>query len=104
MVDVFTECKRVLKDDGTLWLNIGDSYAGSGQAAQMRTVNRELIKEQYLRYKVENLWFKAKRLNRYSLDARLCAAFFRLVFKTGYYLAQTKPNARKRYRQMHKST
>jgi DNA modification methylase len=26
MVDVFTECKRVLKDDGTLWLNIGDSY------------------------------------------------------------------------------
>jgi DNA modification methylase len=27
MVDVFREVKRVLKDDGTLWLNIGDSYA-----------------------------------------------------------------------------
>ena len=27
MVAVFRECKRVLKDDGTLWLNIGDSYA-----------------------------------------------------------------------------
>ena len=27
---VFHECKRVLKDDGTLWLNIGDSYWGSG--------------------------------------------------------------------------
>lgn len=27
---VFHECKRVLKDSGTLWLNIGDSYWGSG--------------------------------------------------------------------------
>ena len=27
MVNVFREVRRVLKDDGTLWLNIGDSYA-----------------------------------------------------------------------------
>jgi len=27
LVAVFREVKRVLKDDGTLWLNIGDSYA-----------------------------------------------------------------------------
>ena len=26
MVDVFREVKRVLRDDGTLWLNMGDSY------------------------------------------------------------------------------
>ena len=31
MVNVFREVKRVLKSDGTLWLNIGDSYASSGQ-------------------------------------------------------------------------
>lgn len=30
LVDVFREVRRVLKDDGTLWLNIGDSYAGTG--------------------------------------------------------------------------
>lgn len=30
MVEVFREVKRVLADDGTLWLNIGDSYAGGG--------------------------------------------------------------------------
>lgn len=30
LVDVFHEVKRVLKDDGTLWLNVGDSYWGSG--------------------------------------------------------------------------
>lgn len=29
MVEVFTEVHRVLRDDGTLWLNLGDSYAGS---------------------------------------------------------------------------
>jgi len=27
--EVFTEVRRVLTDDGTLWLNIGDSYSGS---------------------------------------------------------------------------
>jgi DNA modification methylase len=30
LVDVFREVRRTLKDDGTLWLNLGDSYAGSG--------------------------------------------------------------------------
>lgn len=30
LVEVFREIKRVLKDDGTLWVNIGDSYWGSG--------------------------------------------------------------------------
>jgi len=29
MVEVFREVKRVLRDDGTLWLNLGDSYMGS---------------------------------------------------------------------------
>jgi len=27
LVEVFRECKRILRDDGTLWVNIGDSYA-----------------------------------------------------------------------------
>src|SRR5690606_37688074 len=29
MVELFREVRRVLRDDGTLWLNLGDSYAGS---------------------------------------------------------------------------
>jgi DNA modification methylase len=32
LVDVFREVRRVLRKDGTLWLNIGDSYNGSGGA------------------------------------------------------------------------
>jgi DNA modification methylase len=30
LVDVFREVRRVLRDDGTVWLNLGDSYSGSG--------------------------------------------------------------------------
>jgi len=31
LVEVFREVKRVLRNDGVLWLNLGDSYAGSQQ-------------------------------------------------------------------------
>ena len=31
MVDVFREVKRVLRDDGVCWLNLGDSYTGGGR-------------------------------------------------------------------------
>ncbi|MBC8395049.1 MAG: site-specific DNA-methyltransferase, partial [Deltaproteobacteria bacterium] len=31
MVQVFREIRRVLRSDGTLWLNLGDSYAGGGR-------------------------------------------------------------------------
>lgn len=32
IVEVFREVRRVLRKDGTLWLNLGDSYNGSGKA------------------------------------------------------------------------
>jgi DNA modification methylase len=32
LVAVFREVRRVLRPDGTLWLNLGDKYAGSGGA------------------------------------------------------------------------
>jgi DNA modification methylase len=52
LVEVFREVKRALRDDGTLWLNLGDSYAGNcsqasnnGRAgfgnARERLVNRK---------------------------------------------------------------
>jgi DNA modification methylase len=31
MVEVFREVRRCLRDDGTVWLNLGDSYAGGGR-------------------------------------------------------------------------
>lgn len=41
LVEVFREVRRVLADDGTLWLNLGDSYAGSGRGlGDVKTENR----------------------------------------------------------------
>lgn len=31
LVQIFNECKRVLKDEGALWINIGDTYIDSGK-------------------------------------------------------------------------
>ena len=45
LVSVFREAKRVLKDDGTLWLNIGDSYAGSGKGAANYPDNAKKYKQ-----------------------------------------------------------
>jgi len=43
MVAVFREVRRVLRDDGTLWLNLGDSYAvthnGKGGASKSSAFN-----------------------------------------------------------------
>lgn len=33
MVDVFSQVRRVLREDGTCWLNYGDAYAGSGRGS-----------------------------------------------------------------------
>ena len=30
LVEIFRDVKRVLKDNGTVWLNLGDSYVGTG--------------------------------------------------------------------------
>jgi DNA modification methylase len=47
LVDVFREVRRVLADDGTLWLNLGDSYCGArggGQGAGGLMADRSVAK------------------------------------------------------------
>ena len=34
LVEIFREVRRVLKKEGTLWLNLGDCYNGSGKAGK----------------------------------------------------------------------
>ncbi len=45
LVAVFREVRRVLKHDGTLWLNMGDSYAGSGKGATAYPDNAKKYKQ-----------------------------------------------------------
>ncbi len=48
LVAVFQEVKRVLRDDGTLWLNLGDSYATTGDVgvggSEKQNSNRGSVK------------------------------------------------------------
>ena len=52
LVEVFREVRRVLRDDGTLWLNLGDSYASvhtGGQKSPKSTVGSNMPGVQEIR-------------------------------------------------------
>ena len=38
LVDVFKEVRRVLRPDGTLWVNMGDTYSGSGRGGNSSAI------------------------------------------------------------------
>jgi hypothetical protein len=42
MVEVFREVRRVLRDDGTCWVNLGDSYNGGGTVGRKDTRDGDL--------------------------------------------------------------
>lgn len=45
LTEVFAEVYRVLKPEGTLWLNLGDSYAGSGKGGANYPENAKKYKQ-----------------------------------------------------------
>lgn len=45
LVCIFKEIRRILKNDGTLWVNIADSYAGSIKSRIKLSENAEIAKE-----------------------------------------------------------
>lgn len=45
LVEVFSEVKRVLKPDGTLWVNISDSYSGSNKGRNADKLHNNKHKE-----------------------------------------------------------
>lgn len=75
LVDVFREVRRVLRDDGTLWLNLGDSYnsirsqMGPGQAIHNRRMNGKPEPESRRRG-----WRGLKDKDRLMIPARVALA------------------------------
>ncbi len=59
IVEIFREVWRVLRPDGTCWLNLGDSYAGSGGAGG--DYNEGGLREGQPRYKSEMKIDRSKR-------------------------------------------
>ena len=51
---VFREVRRVLRDDGTLWVNIADSYAGSGKGAWSKPSSARPSSKQSYPYEADN--------------------------------------------------
>ena len=45
IVEVFREVKRVLRDDGTLWLNLGDSYMSGGRTTRAPDAKYDGVRE-----------------------------------------------------------
>lgn len=53
LVRVFSEVRRVLRDDGTLWLNLGDSYnAYNGNRGKSKGANKKVTN--YLTHYFQN--------------------------------------------------
>jgi len=92
MISIFHKLQQVLRDDGTLWLNLGDSYAGSGQGWGSKLAS-------YPGYKDKSLWnkpatsSKLKPKNLVGIPWRVALA----LQADGWYLRQDiiwhKPNA-----------
>lgn len=61
MVTIFHEVKRALRDDGTLWLNLGDTY-GTGTRADRRPGNKLLGKGTAKAQGIQRHGYEAKQL------------------------------------------
>jgi len=47
LCDIFDEVKRVLRDDGTCWVNIGDTYYGGGTGQDKSMKNGKYVKANF---------------------------------------------------------
>jgi DNA modification methylase len=92
LVAVFHKVRRVLRDDGTLWLNLGDSYATSGTRGYNggSIVPRDMADAQAMGYRRTPLGLKEKDL--LGIPWRVAFA----LQADGWYLRQdiiwSKPN------------
>ena len=93
---VFHEVKRVLTPEGTCWLNIADTYCGTGSKAghqDPKYPKGRNGQQVAVNHRAPRL--QAERLNRCSVACSPCLAGRRLVFAQFYYLVQNKPYAGK---------
>lgn len=97
MVGVFREVWRVLRDDGTLWLNMGDSYATSNPAGRRDSGNG--TSERFGNHEITGSFGPITRKQAGLKPKDLCGIPWRLAFALqadGWYLRSdiiwAKPN------------
>lgn len=97
LVEVFREVRRVLRPDGTLWVNIGDSYATrSGAQPPTNTRNKLGHTEKH-----PPGGYKYKDLIGGALAAGLCPPRRWVVFAPGYCVEQIQLYAGERPGPLH---
>jgi DNA modification methylase len=72
LVEIFRECRRVLKPTGTLWVNMGDSYMGSGGKNcedDIEDRSLMLIPQRMMAALVEDGWIMRNDIIWYKPDA-----------------------------------
>jgi site-specific DNA-methyltransferase (adenine-specific) len=93
LVAVFREVRRVLRDDGTLWLNLGDSY--NGYMANQRGTGLETKRQQSRKYIEPGAGLRTDSLKNKDLIGIPWRVAFALQ-ADGWYLRQDiiwhKPN------------
>ena len=86
LVEVFAEVYRVLKPDGTLWLNISDSYAGGGKGVGLKEEENEKGRPIYGKendiYQMPKRWENIKPKDMIGIPWMLAFA----LRDFGYYL------------------
>lgn len=93
---VFHEVKRVLTPEGTCWLNIADTYCGTGSKADHQDPKYPKGRNgQQVAFNHRAPRLQAQRFNWYSVACSPRLAGRRLVFAQFYHLAQNKPHAGK---------
>lgn len=97
LVSLFREVHRVLRDDGTVWLNLGDSYSGSGKGRNADGSHQEGGKQGTSRGTIEGKLLKTATPDCKAKD--LIGIPWRVAFAlqaAGWYLRQDiiwhKPN------------
>ena len=100
LVEIFREARRVLKKDGTLWVNIADSYAGSGKGRNAdgsvpKSINH--CKEQFVKGRISGMLYKAMTTEAKRKDLMGIPFLLALMLRCdGWYLRQdiiwNKPN------------
>jgi len=89
LTDVFMEVHRVLKPEGTLWINIGDSYNGNKKGNTETNKNKRVAESSHFEKK---LWKECKQKDLIGIPWMLAFS----LRNEGWYLRQdiiwNKPN------------
>lgn len=88
LVEIFHEVKRCLKPEGTLWLNLGDSYNGNKKGNTETKKNKRVVSDSF----EKKLWHGAKEKDLIGIPWMVAFA----LRADGWYLRQdiiwAKPN------------